>query len=402
MSESSPEQRRLIPEHKVGTITYTQRDVLRRVGISASARLGEAPTLGHLGGADFPGDPTDLGERVALPGGWRELFEFLAAAGFRQVEFAGYGQNPANAAGDVPQIAPGNTYDPRTKQAYLAYARTLRGFLDESGLVAIGSHSFIPDTWPGPGSANGAMTPADYDRFQTELEFASILGMPYMGTADDPTSAEDRAIEPWTLAGEKWEALNRLSLEWAIHLYPHNHAPAYDFLQDGPEVLQRVDRLTGAPLPAPVAIRGESGKRLMQHWLDITDPDLCIAELDVYWAHVARHRHRWRFDWNGNRVEDVFDPLEQVASHSGRYALFHAKDGRRTAEPVGVGDGYSMLPFGDPASAIDFRALFATNAPDDFRNPNYEQDDAAGGDADPGRSLRLSRISAANMHALRD
>ena len=52
------------------------------------------------------------------------------------------------------------------------------------------------------------MSTNDYERFQTELEFASILGMPYMGTGNDPTSANNRNIEPWTIAGEKWEALN--------------------------------------------------------------------------------------------------------------------------------------------------------------------------------------------------
>ena len=55
------------------------------------------------------------------------------------------------------------------------------------------------------------MSTADYDRFQTELEFASILGMPFMGTGNDPTSANNRNIEPWTIAGEKWDALNTLS-----------------------------------------------------------------------------------------------------------------------------------------------------------------------------------------------
>ena len=77
---------------------------------------------------------------------------------------------------------------------------------------AIGNHGFIPNTWYGPNSAGGTMTTADYDRLQTELEFASILGMPYMGTGNDPTSANNRNIEPWTIAGEKWEALNLLSI----------------------------------------------------------------------------------------------------------------------------------------------------------------------------------------------
>jgi hypothetical protein len=36
-----------------------------------------------------------------------------------------------------------------------------------------------------------------------------------------------------------------------------------------------------------------------------------------------------------------------------------------------------------------------------YHNPNYEQDNAPGGGADPGRSLRFSKISAANMSGLR-
>ena len=63
--------------------------------------------------------------------------------------------------------------------------------------------------------------------------------------AGDSTKLQPRG----TLAGEKWEALNTLSLEWGIHLYPHNHSPAYNFLQDGPMVTVTEDRLTGAPIP---------------------------------------------------------------------------------------------------------------------------------------------------------
>ncbi|MCQ8205739.1 hypothetical protein NP569_25970, partial [Vibrio parahaemolyticus] len=78
---------RLIPTGKVGTITFTQRDVPGRIGIAAAAALGVSPTMGFLGGPTFPEDPTDLGPLVPLPGGWLELFEFLANAGFHQIEF---------------------------------------------------------------------------------------------------------------------------------------------------------------------------------------------------------------------------------------------------------------------------------------------------------------------------
>ncbi|MEU2552201.1 sugar phosphate isomerase/epimerase family protein [Streptomyces sp. NPDC014684] len=391
---------RLIPAGKLGTITYSQRDVPTRVGIAASRALGVAPTMGYLGGPDFPKDPTDLGPLVPLPGGWAELFEFLAKCGFKQIEFAGYGQNAANPGGDVPNPAPGGVTTPQSRAAYLAYARTLRGFLDAYGLEAIGNHGFIPNTWYGPNSAGGTMTAQDYERLQTELEFAAILGMPFMGTGNDPTNSGNRNIEPWTVAGEKWEALNTISQKSGIHLYTHNHSPAYNFLQDGPMVTVTQDRVTGKPI-APTQVRGESGKRLMQHYLDVTDPALCVIEMDVYWAHVAQHQWRWRYDWEGNRVEDVFDPAAQVARQPQRYQLFHAKDGDATGEAPGVGNGYNFIPFGDPRSDIDYTTFYRGVGAKGHYNANYEQDNAPGGTSDPGQSLRFSRISAAGMAALR-
>jgi sugar phosphate isomerase/epimerase len=398
---------RLIPAGKVGTITFTQRDVPGRIGIAGSAALGQSPTMGYLGGDNFPEDPNDLGPLVPLPGGWRELFEYLANAGFAQIEFAGYGQNANNPGGTASPIVPGSgaggspgVVTPETRAAYLAYAHTLRGFLDEFGLEAIGSHGFIPNTWFGPGSANGTMSDADYTRFQLELEFASILGMPYMGTGSDPASANNRNIEPWTVAGEKWEALNTLAIsDWGIRIYPHNHSPAYNFLQDGPMVEVTVDRVTGNPLPAPVVVRGESGKRLMEYYLEITDPELCHIELDIYWAHVAQHQHRWYFDHNGQRRERIFEPLELVQAQPIRVPLYHAKDGARTTDAPGVGSGYAIVPFG--AGNIDFHTFLKDDGPRGYPNANYEQDNAGGGSADPGRSLRNSTFSARNMNALR-
>jgi sugar phosphate isomerase/epimerase len=381
---------RLIPPAKVGTITYTQRDVPNRLGIATGS-----PTMGYLGGASFPENPSDLGPLVPLPGGWKELFEYFAAVGINQVEFAGYGQNPANPGGTASYVA-----TPEGRANYLAYAQRLRGLLDDNGLEAIGNHGFIPGTWYGPNSAGGTMSQADYDRFQTELEFGAILGTPFLGTGSDPTNANNRNIEPWTVAGEKWEAINLLSRQWGIQMYPHNHAEAYHFLADGPMVTVTQDRVTGAAI-APTLQRAESGKRLMQHYLDVTSPDLVVVEMDVYWAHVAQHRFRWRYDENGQRVQDIFDPLATVAQQTKRYPLYHAKDGDRTADPVGVGTGYTMVPFGDPTSDIDYETFLSQQGAKGFHNPNYEQDNAPGGPTDPGRSLRYTAISAANMSGLR-
>ncbi|HMG30989.1 MAG TPA: TIM barrel protein [Jiangellaceae bacterium] len=385
---------RLIPAAKVGTITFTQRDVPGRLGVATGS-----PTMGYLGGANFPADPTDLGPLVPLPGGWKELLEYLARVGFEQIEFAGYGQNAANPGGAAPNPVVGGAVTPESAAAYLAYGRTLRGFLDDNGLEAIGNHGFIPNTWPGPSSAGGAMSTLDRDRWTVELEFASVLGMPFMGTGGDPTGSSQ--IEQWDIAAEKWEALNTLALPYGISIYPHNHDPAYGFVQDGPMVTVTVARQTGLPLETPQVVRGESGLRKMQAYLDRTDPDLCRIEMDIYWAYVAQHIHRWRYDWEGNRVEDIFDPLAQVAKQPLRYPLYHAKDGDSTGQALGVGQGYTMIPFGDPRSDIDFATFFKNQGARGSHNPDYEQDNAPGGAADPGQSLRFSAISAHNMNTLR-
>jgi len=378
----------------VGTITFTQRDVPGRLGVATGS-----PTMGYLGGANFPADPTDLGPLVPLPGGWKELLEYLARVGFEQIEFAGYGQNAANPGGAAPNPVVGGAVTPESAAAYLAYGRTLRGFLDDNGLEAIGNHGFIPNTWPGPSSAGGAMSTLDRDRWTVELEFASVLGMPFMGTGGDPTDSSQ--IEQWDIAAEKWEALNTLALPYGISIYPHNHDPAYGFVQDGPMVTVTVARQTGLPLETPQVVRGESGLRKMQAYLDRTDPDLCRIEMDIYWAYVAQHIHRWRYDWEGNRVEDIFDPLAQVAKQPLRYPLYHAKDGDSTGQAPGVGQGYTMIPFGDPRSDIDFATFFKEQGARGSHNPDYEQDNAPGGAADPGQSLRFSAISAHNMNTLR-
>ena len=386
---------RLIPSGKVGTILFTQRDAISRRGIWNNP----SPTMGFLGGPNYPDDPDDLGPLVPLPGGFREVFEFLAAAGYKQIEFAGYNQNANNQGGSAPSPAPGGVTTSESRAAYVAYAQTIRGFLDEYGLQAIGNHGFIPGTWPGPGSSGGGMSTQDHNRFQAELEFAATLGMGHMGTGGDPTSANNRNKENWDLAAEKWEALNDLGAAWGVRIYPHNHSPAYNFLQDGPMVEVTVNRTTGEPLASPQMVRGESGIRLMDYYLQTTDPSKCYIELDIYWAHVAQHQHRWYYDWDGNRQESIFDITGYTAANTMRIPLYHAKDGEQTGQAPGVGNGYAIVPFG--TGDIDFQDFFQKQGARGYHNPNYEQDNAPGGASDPGQSLRVSRLSSANMHDLR-
>ena len=165
----------------------------------------------------------------------------------------------------------------------------------------------------------------------TELEFASILGMPYMGTGNDPTSANNRNIAARDLAGEKWEALNKLSIDsFGIQLYPHNHRRPTTSSRTARWCVTE-DRVTGAPI-TPTTVRGESGKRLMEHYLDITDPDLCVIEMDIYWAHVAQHQHPLALRLGGDRVEDIFDPLARSPPDEALRAV--PRQGRRPDRPT--------------------------------------------------------------------
>ena len=206
------------------------------------------------------------------------------------------------------------------------------------------------------------MSTNDYERYQTELEFASILGMPYMGTGNDPTSANNRNIEP--VDDRRREVGGPQRPQPAVGDPPLPAQPLAGVQlppgrPDGHRHRGPCDRRADPP----TVVRGESGKRLMQHYLDITDPDLCVIEMDIFWAHVAQHQWRWRYDWDGNRVEDIFDPLDQVARQTMRYALFHAKDGDRTAQPPGVGNGYNIIPFGDRGATSTSRRSSRTWAP---------------------------------------
>ena len=73
---------RLVPPGKIGVQHFSIRDAITRRSIASSRAAGLAPTMGFLGGPNFPDDPTDLGPLVPLPGGFIEVFEYLASVGY--------------------------------------------------------------------------------------------------------------------------------------------------------------------------------------------------------------------------------------------------------------------------------------------------------------------------------
>jgi sugar phosphate isomerase/epimerase len=336
---------RLLRKRNIGVILFSVRDAVGR-------------------------DPTT----TDLPSGFREVLERMAEIGYKQIEFAGYGQN-ANAAGGAN---PGSG----NPGAYLAYARTLRGFLDEFDLKANGTHAFIP----------GSLTQANLDRYRLELEFAATLGMDYYGTGGDPSGSRFKA--DWDVAADRWNQLGQIAREeYGIRLYTHNHDGVYNFLLDSgpPDALGRPTR--------------SSGLRMLEYGFTVLDPRYVFFEMDIFWAHVAQHRFQTYTAPDGSTQTDIFDPAgtvraEERRSRTLRFPLFHAKDGRRTADPPGVGQGYVMVPFGQ--GDIDFATFFSRIGKSGQRIPFWEQDNAPGGAANPGQSLAFAEVSYPPLRNLRE
>lgn len=320
----------LVPPHKRGIILYTVRDAIARDPLASD-----------------------------LPSGFREVFKQLSRFGYRQVEFAGYGQH-ANASGGA---------DLGTVQG----AKLLRSWLDEYGLRAQGSHGYIPPSWP--------LTAADRDTFKQWLEIANIIGMDHMGTGADPTNTPYRA--DWDVAAEKWNTLGAIARREGIKLYTHNHDAAYDFLLDG------------GPVDAQGRPTRSSGTRKLEYFLKVTDRKSVYLELDIFWAHVAQYKFHTYTAHDGSQRENVFDPAALVQRNSARFPLFHAKDG--VVNPQS-GLGYDMVPFG--TGDIDYRRFFTRVGAKNYRNPMVEQDNAPSTTV-PGQSLDFARIGYQNLAALR-
>ncbi|MEU2246555.1 sugar phosphate isomerase/epimerase family protein [Streptomyces sp. NPDC019224] len=320
----------LVPADKRGIILYTVRDATGRDPLSTS-----------------------------LPSGFREVFGELARYGYKQVEFAGYGQHANAPGGGNLQTAEG--------------AKLLRSWLDEYGLRAQGNHGFIPGSWP--------LTTSDLDEFKRHLEMANILGMDHMGTGGDPTGSAYAA--DWDVAAEKWNALGQIARAAGIKLYTHNHDAAYGFLLDG------------GPLDAQGRPTRSSGIRKLEYFLQRTDPKAVWLEMDIYWAHVAQYKFHTYTAHDGSTQEDIFDPAALVRSHSKRYPLFHAKDG---VVNTANGQGYDMVPFG--TGVIDYRTFFRRVGAKNYHNPMIEQDNAPSSSV-PGQSLAHAKIGYDNLAALR-
>jgi sugar phosphate isomerase/epimerase len=282
--------------------------------------------------------PDDSG----VPYGFERVLGRLAEVGYKEIEFAGYNQHTSILG---RQITPAE----------------IRKILDDNGLVANGTHTQI--------------NPAT---FQQQLDIAEQLGMKHIGTGNDPTNSAYQS--DWDAAADVWNELGRQAKERGIKLYTHNHDIAYGFLLDA------------GPLDANGRPTRSSGVRRLEYFFAKTDPKYVFFEMDIYWAHVAKFKHKTYTNSAGQVKTDIFDPILTVARRTKRFPLFHAKDGDKAPEQA---NGYVMTPLGE--GDINFQQFFEVIGEQDYHHANWEQDTAPGGTAAPGQSMSYAALSYTNM-----
>ncbi len=379
---------RLVPPPRLSIQHFSIRDSITRRSIANSRANGLTPTMGYLGGPTFPEDPTDLGPLVPLPGGFQEVFEYLAALGFRGFEFFQFTQN-INELGRQPTHA------------------EIRSYLDAAGLVSTGTHTgslgVMYDPVGGGLSANGLL----------QVEIAKTLGHKMIGTAGDPSQRATLGDNPANPAQIGWaeaarranivgEILSHQSLAW----YWHTEQNGWQFFNDPahPE-LSRTHRI--------------------DWWTANTDPHTVLFEPDIFHSYSGRARFPDPVD--GSK----WDAFEFWKANAHRLVGWHVKDGTRLASqpppptnpftqtivrpptfaPGGLANndalyagegtisrGYPVDP--DPG-VVGFKRIFDDVGAKGSKWSILETDSGIGPATDPGRSLRHAKLGSQYLLGLR-
>ncbi|MFJ6653427.1 sugar phosphate isomerase/epimerase family protein [Microbacterium sp. NPDC091313] len=255
--------------------------------------------------------------------GFRAVFEELASIGYSEIEFAGYTQ------GQVGAITPAQ----------------IRQLLDDNGLRATGSHVNL--------------TPANIDQ---QLEIANVLGMPHLGQGGPIAGGYGAPIarDPWVQAINTWNQMGEKGKAAGIKLYLHNHAQEWSFTTD-------------------------TNERVYDLLWEGLNPETVFFEMDVFWAHVGKHRY------------PGFEPIDYIKRDPRRFPILHLKDGQLNPS---VADGYSIVEFG--AGDIDYTAFLSQLRDRGQRFGMFEQDNASTVPVNPGgNSLANADRSYDKIAALR-
>jgi Xylose isomerase-like TIM barrel len=398
-----------VPPHRLGVQHFSVRDATARLGVASSNRLGLTPAMGYLGGPTYPEDPTDLGPLRPLPGGFAEVFEYLASVGVNGFEFFQSTQN-VNELGRQPTAA------------------EIRSYLDSAGLDAQGTHQF------GPGNldvATGdliAANPAGSPTAPGEnlFSFLQTLGMKTMGFSGNLSglSTLGNAVNPATGAitygfADRAAHVNRIGeilRDRGVQYFYHPEQDNYRFFADPahPE-LDTVHRIQWVMANTDAKLFGWEID-ILHNWsgrvrfLNATthQPDISV------WA-LAQAEQKRVMGWH---IKDGFRNTAQTGTwtggppESGGAPYFQTFQRTPTFVDTivsGEGDLGAGPGAGHPNADPDepgFKYLFENLKGQNQRNYIIESDSgpgpATGPSADPGRSLRHAKASAAALLAWRE
>ena len=356
--------KRIVPRDRLGVQQFSIRDSITRLDQAVS---------GYLGGPDFPADATDVGPLVALPGGFRAVFEYLASVGYNGFEFFSFNQG---ANGVITN-------------------EELRTALDNAGLKAAGTHT---------GGLQAMTVPAN---LQAQIDLAGILGYRMVGTAGNPANPTGATLAAWQGYAEQANTVGAAFRAAGIKYFFHPEQDWFRFFDDPahPE-LARVHRI--------------------DWFTDNTDPNLVHFEPDT--MHTLAGRARFPDPVDG-RLFDVNAWYGRLAAQD-RLIAWHAKDADRViplpapgvnpftqqrARPgfplnggidvvyVGEGSISQGYPVDPDPEVLGYGVQF-----DHFElaSPGWfhaESDSGPGPAAiDPGRSLRWTKVSAVYLRNLKE
>jgi sugar phosphate isomerase/epimerase len=305
----------------------------------------------------------DPAAHPSLPAGYRQVFAAAATIGFGGIEFFSF-------------AGPGRfAQHPDSEGGALVPAAQIKAWLDEHDLRAVGFYNAMP---AGPGASVGLTL----DSIDTALAVAETLQQPQTGSQDATAALRQKhELDPIIAT---WNQLARRARKAGIPIYTHCHADPWDFLLDA------------GPKDASGGFTRSSGIRVIEYFLQHTDPRWVKLELDIFWAYVAQHRFATYTAADGSTVKDVLDPAAMARRYASRCPIFHAKDGLRAPDTL---NGWIFTPFG--YGDIDLARFFTVSSAG--RTKAYwstEQDNAPGGRADPQKSLRDAASSYRGLATL--
>jgi sugar phosphate isomerase/epimerase len=353
---------RPVPPDRLGLQQWSIRDCITRLDGSVS---------GHLGGRNFPEDPTDLGPQVPLPGGFAPVFEYLASVGYRGFEFFSFDQGPNGAITD----------------------QQLRAALDNAGMVAAGTHT------------GGLQQMVDPAYRQGQIDRARILGYRMIGTAGNPANPTLGTLAAWQGYAEQANTVGAALRAVGIKYFFHPEQDWFRFFDDPahPELsrVHRIDWFTDNTDPQLVSFEPDTMHTLAGRARFPDAVDGSLFDVNGWYTRLARGRRL--IAWH---VKDA-DRIPLPAPDTNPFSQEHVRplfplNGSVDVVYVGEGSIGKGYPADIDPEVLGFRELFRRyrlSPPGWF----HTESDAGPGPAatDPGRSLRWAKVSARAMLGVR-